>query len=113
MEILLTGKNALVGGSSKGIGRAIAERLAASGANVTLMARSEDLMAQIVVRFGTFLASKMDLSCPRQFLALCGARFGEERREEESPSTWTPSKCQNVTQPATWRCVGALTQNLT
>ena len=48
MEILLTGKNALVGGSSKGIGRAIAERLAASGASVTLMARSEDLMAQIV-----------------------------------------------------------------
>ena len=53
MEILLTGKNALVGGSSKGIGRAIAERLAASGANVTLMARSKDLMAQIVASLPT------------------------------------------------------------
>ena len=38
MEIKLTGKNALVGGSSRGIGQAIALRLAASGANVTLMA---------------------------------------------------------------------------
>jgi len=48
MKIDLSGKNALVGGSSKGIGKAIAERLAASGASVTLMARSEDLLKSIV-----------------------------------------------------------------
>ncbi|MEK9613533.1 MAG: SDR family oxidoreductase [Flavobacteriaceae bacterium] len=48
MKIDLTGKNALVGGSSKGIGRAIGERLAASGANVTLMARSEDLLKKLI-----------------------------------------------------------------
>lgn len=48
MEINLKGKNALVGGSSKGIGRAIAERLAASGANLTLMARSEKVLKEIV-----------------------------------------------------------------
>ncbi len=48
MEINLKGKNALVGGSSKGIGRAIAERLAASGANLTLMARSEEVLKEIV-----------------------------------------------------------------
>jgi 3-oxoacyl-[acyl-carrier protein] reductase len=42
MVISLEGKNALVGGSSRGIGRAIATQLAESGATVTLMARSDD-----------------------------------------------------------------------
>ncbi len=53
MRIDLTGKNALVGGSSKGIGRAIAERLATSGASVTLMARSEDLLKTIIAQLDT------------------------------------------------------------
>ena len=48
MEITLVGKKALVGGSSKGIGRAVAEQLATSGASVTLMARSETLLKEIV-----------------------------------------------------------------
>lgn len=48
MNISLSGKNALVGGSSKGIGEAIARQLAASGANVTLMARNEEKMQAIV-----------------------------------------------------------------
>ena len=47
MEIKLNGKNAIVGGSSKGIGRAIAERLANSGANVTIMARNETLLQEL------------------------------------------------------------------
>ncbi len=41
MELSLTEKNALVGGSTKGIGKATALELAALGANVTLMARTE------------------------------------------------------------------------
>ena len=42
MKISLKNKKALVGGSSGGIGKAIAQQLAASGASVTLMARNED-----------------------------------------------------------------------
>ena len=48
MNLDLTGKNALVGGSSKGIGRAAAVELARLGANVTLVARSADVMSDLV-----------------------------------------------------------------
>lgn len=48
MKISLQGKRALVGGSSRGIGKAIAQQLAESGASVTLMARSEDQLKEIV-----------------------------------------------------------------
>jgi len=48
MKISLQGKKALVGGSSKGIGAAIAKQMAASGASVTLMARSEGRMQELI-----------------------------------------------------------------
>ncbi|MCK5443758.1 MAG: SDR family oxidoreductase [Maribacter sp.] len=48
MNISLQGKKALVGGSSRGIGKAIAQQLAESGASVTLMARSEEKLKSIV-----------------------------------------------------------------
>lgn len=48
MNISLQGKKALVGGSSRGIGKAIAQQLAKSGASVTLMARSEEKLKSIV-----------------------------------------------------------------
>ena len=48
MKIDLTGKKALVGGSSKGIGLGIATELANSGASVCLMARNEPRLKQIV-----------------------------------------------------------------
>ncbi len=41
MDLSLLGKNALVGGGSAGIGKAIAQELALLGANVTLMARNK------------------------------------------------------------------------
>ncbi|MEL6673642.1 MAG: SDR family oxidoreductase [Bacteroidota bacterium] len=42
MNISLAGKNALVGGSTQGIGAATAHELAAQGARVTLLARNEE-----------------------------------------------------------------------
>ncbi|SIQ26349.1 SDR family oxidoreductase [Maribacter ulvicola] len=48
MNISLQHKKALVGGSSSGIGKAIAQQLAASGASVTLMSHSEEKLQQIV-----------------------------------------------------------------
>ncbi|NNM19284.1 MAG: SDR family oxidoreductase [Croceitalea sp.] len=53
MKIDLSGKKALIGGSSGGIGKAIAHQMAASGASITLMARSEDKMQQLIDSFNT------------------------------------------------------------
>lgn len=49
MEINLKGKKALVGGSSSGIGKAIAMELANCGASVTLMARNEDRLKEALL----------------------------------------------------------------
>ena len=48
MKIELNNQNALVGASSKGIGLAIAIELANCGANVTLMARDEEKLKELV-----------------------------------------------------------------
>lgn len=48
MKIELSGKKALIGGSSKGIGLGIAKQLAESGASVCLMARNEAKLKEIV-----------------------------------------------------------------
>ncbi|MBQ4914087.1 SDR family oxidoreductase [Maribacter sp. MMG018] len=53
MNISLGGKTALVGGSSGGIGKAIALQLAESGASVTLMSRSADKLKNIVADLPT------------------------------------------------------------
>jgi len=53
MEITLKGKKALVGGSSGGIGKAIAEQLASSGASVTLMARNEQKLKIAIEQLST------------------------------------------------------------
>jgi len=69
MELSLKGRNALVGGASRGIGRASAIELAANGANVTVMARSMDDLQAVVdamdvslgQRHGALLVDTSDL----------------------------------------------------
>lgn len=58
MNITLKGKNVLVGGSSRGIGKAIAHQLAESGANVTLMARNEEKLKAILLDLPTSIGQK-------------------------------------------------------
>ena len=48
MNLNLYGKNALVCGSSKGIGKASAIQLASLGANITLVSRSADKMSEVI-----------------------------------------------------------------
>jgi 3-oxoacyl-[acyl-carrier protein] reductase len=48
MELSLKGKHALVGGASAGIGRAVAIELAGLGASVTLMARTEIKLQEVI-----------------------------------------------------------------
>lgn len=50
MDLSLLNKNAFVGGSSAGIGQAVAIELAALGANVTLVARTESALQQTLQR---------------------------------------------------------------
>lgn len=67
MNLDLSGKNALVCGSSQGIGKAAAEELALLGANVTLLARNEQRLKEVL--------QGLDVSKGQQHHYLC-ADFG-------------------------------------
>ena len=60
MNLNLIGKNALVGGSSKGIGRASAIELALLGANVTLVARDAARLSDALGELDTSLGQQHD-----------------------------------------------------
>lgn len=53
MKISLEGKKALVGGTTAGIGLAVAHQLAKCGASVTLVARNEDKLKDVVASLST------------------------------------------------------------
>ncbi|MEM1257396.1 MAG: SDR family oxidoreductase [Bacteroidota bacterium] len=80
MKISLKGKKALIGGSSRGIGKAIALQLAKSGASVTLMARSEGKMTTIIESLPTQKGQqhgylKVDFTCFEDYKTIISSFF--------------------------------------
>lgn len=71
MKIDLSGKNAIVTGSTRGIGRAIAETLSASGARVAIVGRDRERAAGVAAAIGNGAAGfGCDVSDPAQVVAL-------------------------------------------
>ncbi len=63
MIVNLKEKNALVCGASQGMGKAVAMQLAASGANVTLLARNRDLLESVLEQLQNDGTQKHDYIC--------------------------------------------------
>jgi 3-oxoacyl-[acyl-carrier protein] reductase len=75
MDLGLEGRTAIVGGSSSGIGLAVAETLAAEGANVALFGRRRELLEREADRIGG-LAVQGDLTIPQHLERLVQATIG-------------------------------------
>jgi 3-oxoacyl-[acyl-carrier protein] reductase len=69
VELGLRGRTAIVSGASSGMGLAIAESLAAEGANVAMFARRRDLLEREADRLGA-LAVRGDLTNPKHLALL-------------------------------------------
>src|SRR5687767_3374416 len=81
MDLQLSGKVAIITGASRGIGRAIAETLAAEGMKLVLVARSRDLLDALAGSLETdSLAHRVDLREPEAAARVVAAaidRFGQ------------------------------------
>jgi 3-oxoacyl-[acyl-carrier protein] reductase len=75
MELGLAGRTAIVCGASSGMGLAIAETLAAEGANVAMFARRRELLEREAERIGA-LAVQGDLTIPQHLERLVQATVG-------------------------------------
>jgi 3-oxoacyl-[acyl-carrier protein] reductase len=75
MELGLAGRTAIVCGASSGMGLAIAEALAAEGANVAMFARRREILEREAERIGA-LAVQGDLTIPQHLERLVQATVG-------------------------------------
>ena len=75
MELGLAGRTAIVCGASSGMGLAIAETLAAEGANVAMFARRREILEREAERVGA-LAVQGDLTIPQHLERLVQATIG-------------------------------------
>ena len=75
MDLGLRGRTAIVCGASSGMGLAIAEALAAEGANVAMFARRRDLLEREADRIGA-LAVRGDLTVPMDLARLVEQTVG-------------------------------------
>ena len=80
MKIDLAGKNAVVTGSTRGIGRAVADALAASGARVAVVGRDKEKASAVAVEIGNgaagFACDVSDTSAVTQLVADVEKEFG-------------------------------------
>ncbi len=88
MKISFENKNALVGGSTQGLGKAIAMHLAECGANVTLMARNEAKLKKVLQELNTDSGQKHSF-VEVDFYDLEGFKRNSIRLPEKSPGTYT------------------------
>src|SRR6187397_473012 len=75
MELGLAGRTAIVCGASSGMGLAVAEALAAEGANVAMFARRRELLEREAERLGA-LAVQGDVTIPQHLGRLAQATVG-------------------------------------
>ena len=75
MDLGLRGKTAIVCGASSGMGLAVAEALAAEGANVAMFARRRDMLEREADRIGA-LAIRGDLTVPKDLAKLVEQTLG-------------------------------------
>ena len=84
MDLGLKGKNAIITGASKGIGKSIALKLAEEGANVAICARGKDSLQatekELIKKGVNVFAQTCDIGNTKQFNAFMDAvkdRFGQ------------------------------------
>ncbi len=82
MNLNLTGKRAIVCGSTQGIGKAVALELAQMGASITLIARNERTLKEVIAELASTTGQVHDFICadfsePLQLKNALDAHFGK------------------------------------